>query len=55
MYAYFNNDDAGHAVTNAREMRSLLAAAAAADPGESAAVPGPDPAGRPRRAAGAVS
>ena len=24
VYAYFNNDDAGHAVTNARELRSLL-------------------------------
>lgn len=25
VYAYFNNDDAGHAVTNARELRILLA------------------------------
>ena len=24
VYAYFNNDDAGHAVTNARELRDLL-------------------------------
>jgi uncharacterized protein YecE (DUF72 family) len=27
VYAYFNNDDAGHAVTNARELRDLLGVA----------------------------
>jgi uncharacterized protein YecE (DUF72 family) len=31
VYAYFNNDDRGHAVTNARMLRELLGAPLAVD------------------------
>jgi uncharacterized protein YecE (DUF72 family) len=51
VYAYFNNDDAGHAVTNARELRSLLDANA---PSEEAETREPARA-RLRRGRGAVS